>query len=60
MEYRYENLLVDVAGRIATVTVNRPDKLNALNSDTERELQDVFLHLRDDEAVGAVVVTGAG
>ena len=60
MEYAYDNLIVEVSDRIAVVTVNRPDKLNALNSDTERELQDVFLKLRDDEAVGGVVVTGAG
>ena len=60
MEYAYANLLVEVADRIATVTVNRPEKLNALNSDTERELQDVFLRLRDDEQAGGVVVTGAG
>ena len=60
MDYAYDTLLVDVAERIATVTVNRPDKLNALNSDTERELQDVFLALRDDDAVGGVIVTGAG
>ena len=60
MDYAYDNLLVAVADRIGTVTVNRPDKLNALNSDTEQELQDVFLKLRDDEMVGGVIVTGAG
>jgi enoyl-CoA hydratase len=60
VDYSYDNLLVEVADRIATVTVNRPDRLNALDSDTERELQDVFLTLRDDDAVGGVVVTGSG
>ena len=60
MDYSYANLLIQVADRIATVTVNRPDKLNALDSDTERELQDVFLKLRDDAEVGGVIVTGAG
>ena len=60
LTYAYENLLVDVDDRIATVTVNRPDKLNALNSDTERELQEVFLALRDDDLVGGIIVTGAG
>jgi enoyl-CoA hydratase len=60
MTYEYENLTVEVGDRIATVTVNRPDKLNALNSATERELQEVFLSLRDDADVGGVVVTGAG
>jgi enoyl-CoA hydratase len=60
VDYSYDNLLVEVADRIATVTVNRPDRLNALDSHTERELQDVFLTLRDDDAVGGVVVTGSG
>ena len=60
MEYAYDNLLVDVADRIATVTVNRPDKMNALNSGTETELQDAVAKLRDDPDVAGVIVTGAG
>ena len=60
MTYEYENLTVEVGDRIATVTIDRPDTLNALNSATERELQDVFLRLRDDAGVGGIVVTGAG
>ena len=60
MEYRYEYLIVEVADRVATVTVNRPDKLNALNPTVERELQDVFLKIHADDAVRAVIVTGAG
>ncbi|MGH7550508.1 MAG: enoyl-CoA hydratase/isomerase family protein [Gemmatimonadota bacterium] len=60
MSYVYENLKVETVDRIATVTVNRPDKLNALNSATEKELQEVFPRLADDEEVGGIVVTGAG
>jgi enoyl-CoA hydratase len=60
MSYAYENLIVDVADRIATVTINRPDKLNALNSATEQELQDAFPLLAADPDVGGVIVTGAG
>jgi enoyl-CoA hydratase len=60
MAYDYENLLVEVGDRIATVTINRPDKLNALNSATETELQDVFLKLAGDDAVRGIIVTGAG
>ena len=60
MDYAYDNLLVEVADRIAVVTVNRPDKLNALNSATETELQAAFLALRDDPDVAGIVVTGAG
>ncbi len=60
MDYAYENLIVEVADRVATVTVNRPDKMNALNPVTERELHDVFVKIRDDDTVRAVIVTGAG
>ena len=60
MEYDYANLIVEVADRIATVTVNRPDKLNALNSATEAELQDAFQQLARDAAIGGIIVTGAG
>ena len=60
MSYEYDNLLVDVANRVATVTINRPDKLNALNSATEQELQDVFPRLAADADVGGIIVTGAG
>lgn len=60
MSYAYENLKVEVADRIATVTVNRPDKLNALNSATEKELQDAVPRLAVDDAIGGIIVTGAG
>ncbi len=60
MSYAYENLKVEVAELVATVTVNRPDKLNALNSATEKELQDLFPRLAVDDAVGGIILTGAG
>jgi enoyl-CoA hydratase len=56
----YEFLLVDVADRIATVTINRPDKLNALNDQMVSELGAAFDELAKHESVGAVVLTGAG
>ncbi|HEX5581104.1 MAG TPA: enoyl-CoA hydratase-related protein, partial [Gemmatimonadaceae bacterium] len=46
--------------RIATITVNRPDKLNALNSETIGELGEVIEQVRADDAVGGVILTGAG
>ncbi|MDX1660316.1 MAG: enoyl-CoA hydratase-related protein [Gemmatimonadota bacterium] len=60
MAYEYDHLIVEVADRVATVTVNRPDKMNALNSATETELQDAFESIYDDDEVGGVIVTGAG
>ncbi len=56
----YENLLVDVRERIATITINRPDKLNALNDATMAEIGRAIDQLVLDPAVGGVVLTGAG
>jgi len=53
---------IDVSrdGAVAVVTVNRPEALNALNTETNRELLDVARQLSRDEGVRAVVLTGAG
>jgi len=58
----YETILVerDEAEKIATVTVNRPDKLNALSSVVLRELVEAFDELEKDPNVRAVIMTGAG
>lgn len=56
----YQTILVEVHDGVATVTINRPDKLNALNATAKKELQDAITALRDDPAVGAVIITGAG
>jgi len=56
----YEFLTVEVVDRIATVTINRPDKLNALNARVFEELDAVFTAFATDRAIGAVIVTGAG
>jgi len=56
----YEHLLIVRDGRVATVTVNRPDKMNALNTGIVADLADCFAVLGADEDVGAVVLTGSG
>ena len=56
----YENLLLARDGAVAVLTLNRPEKLNALNARTIDELRRALLELRHDEAVRAVVITGAG
>src|SRR5512143_2189403 len=56
----YRTLLYDVRDRVATVTINRPEKLNALNAVAKEELRDCFLSIRDDDGVAAVVLTGSG
>lgn len=56
----YENLLYEVSDSIATITVNRPRVLNALNRFTLTELHAAFTAARDDEAVRVIIITGAG
>ena len=56
----FENLAVDRIGSVATVTVNRPKVLNALNAATVRELDECVRTLTADASVGALVLTGAG
>jgi len=53
-------LAIDIADRLAWVTIQRPEKLNALNNDVLKELEQAFAELEQDDRVGAVIVTGAG
>lgn len=55
-----KNLLLDVSNNIAVVTINRPDKLNALNRDTILELRSVFKELRSNDDVYVIILTGSG
>jgi enoyl-CoA hydratase len=55
----YRNLEISNRGAVRTITVNRPDKLNALNRDTLNELTIAFAQAAQDDAVRAVVLTGA-
>jgi len=49
----------DAAG-ILTITLNRPDRLNALTFEVYRELTDTFAVLRQEKSVRVVVITGSG
>ena len=55
-----ETLRYEVGERVATITLNRPDRLNSFDATLTRELQGLWRELRFDDAVRAVVVTGAG
>ena len=57
---QYETLLYEASDGVATVTLNRPEVLNAFSTPMQRELAAVVLRLADDDAVRAVVLTGAG
>jgi len=53
-------VVVTIEGRVATVTINRPDKLNALNAQVRQEFVAALDELRTNDAVRVVIVTGAG
>jgi len=56
----YETILTDLAENIFTITINRPDKLNALNLTMIREVLDALERADADDAARAIIVTGAG
>ncbi len=56
----FETLLYDVEDGVATITLNRPDSLNALNRELSGGLREALAELRDDPEVVLGVLTGAG
>jgi enoyl-CoA hydratase len=56
----FRTLLTEDRGAVRTITINRPDKLNALNGETINELAVAFEEARHDDAVRVVVLAGAG
>lgn len=56
----YEDILLDQNDGVATITMNRPDKLNAYTADMGEEITHAFRALQRDDDVRAVVLTGAG
>jgi enoyl-CoA hydratase/carnithine racemase len=55
-----ELILVERRGRVGLVTLNRPEKLNALSSELVNQLEHALRDLDADDEVGAIVITGAG
>ena len=56
----YKNLLFEIKDHVGLITVNRPDKLNALNGETVNELEDVFISIKNNPDIFVVVITGSG
>ena len=56
----YEDIIYETGGGRATITINRPERLNAFRLQTILELGEAFERAADDESVGVVVLTGAG
>jgi enoyl-CoA hydratase/carnithine racemase len=59
-DYRAQHFLWEASGRVATVTLNRPERKNPLTFESYAELRDVFRQLQYADDVRAVVITGAG
>ena len=55
----YENILTETRGRVGIVTLNRPRQLNALNDALMDELGHALRAFDDDDAIGAIVITGS-
>src|SRR5687768_5845947 len=56
----FKNLLYEQADGILTITINRPDKLNALNQDTMADIKAAFEAAEDIAGLKGVIITGAG
>ena len=56
----YEHILLEREDGVGIITLNRPEKLNAMNRTLSSELQDAVKELDADDAIGCIVITGAG
>lgn len=56
----FKNILYEKKGRVAYVTINRPERLNAIDIETSQELYDAFHDFKDDNEVWVAIITGSG
>src|SRR6516162_8252240 len=56
----YQHILTNIDDGVGTLTLNRPDKLNAMNRRLSTELHDAIKAMEADDAVGCIVITGSG
>ena len=56
----YNNILLEISDKISYITINRPNQLNALNSDTIKELSSTILHSEQNKNVRCIIITGSG
>lgn len=59
-EMALENITTEFKNDVLVITINRPDKLNALNKQTIEELHDVFVDAENDKSIRALIITGSG
>jgi enoyl-CoA hydratase len=60
IEMALENITTEVKDQVLIITINRQDKLNALNKQTIEELHEVFVDAENDKDIRALIITGAG
>ena len=56
----YQTLLTSLDNNVLTITINRPDKLNALNKDVFTDLENVINEIEKEAAIRSAIITGAG
>ena len=56
----YETIILEKQDTVGTLTLNRPERLNAWTTAMNREIIDAISDCNDDPAIGAIIVTGAG
>ena len=56
----YNNILLESNNSICIITINRPNKLNALNKETIEELHDAFKEAEEDAGIKVIIITGSG
>jgi len=56
----YQNILLNIHEHVLTITINRPDKLNALNRKTIQEIGDAVQRAEKDAAIDGIIITGSG
>ena len=57
---KFDNILFEKTGRVALLTINRPEKRNILNKATRLEIAEVQKQIEQDDSIGVLVITGAG
>ena len=56
----FEKIIYEKKGPVAVITINRPDRMNAIDAQTSQELHDAWSDYRDDDNLRAAILTGAG
>lgn len=60
IEMALENILTEIKNEVLIITINRPDKLNALNKQTLEELHETLVNAENDKSIRALIITGSG